>query len=68
MNPEAREEYERCLVRDRPKHFSMKPEQVAQLPPNERQEYETLKITKTPKLYALRTILTLYFFKEINLF
>ena len=56
MNPEAREEYERFLVRDRPKYIPMKPEQVAKLPPEERQEYEnSLKITKTPKRYALRS-------------
>ena len=54
MNLEAREEYERFLVRDRPKYIPMKPEQVAKLPPEERQEYEnSLKITKTPKRYAL---------------
>ena len=56
MNSEAREEYERFLVRDRPKYISMKPEQVAKLPPEERQEYESsVKITKTPKRYALRS-------------
>ena len=58
MNPEAkrREEYERFLVRDRPKYVPMKPEQVAKLPPEEPQEYEnSLKITKTPKRYALRS-------------
>ena len=56
MNPEAREEYERFLVRDRPKYIPMKPEQVAKLPPEERQEYEnSLKINKTPKRYALRS-------------
>ena len=53
MNPEAREEYERYLVRDQPKYTPMKPEQVAKLPPVERQEYEnSLKTTKTPKRYA----------------
>ena len=56
MNPEAREEYERYLVRNRPKYIPMKPEEVAKLPPEERQEYENaLKVTKTPKLYALRS-------------
>ena len=56
MNPEAREEYERFLVRGRLKYVPMKPEQVAKLPPEERQEYEnSLKITKTPKRYALRS-------------
>ena len=45
MSPEAREEYERFLVRDRPKYVPMKPEKVAKLPPEERQEYEnSLKI------------------------
>ena len=42
-------------VKDRPKYIAMKPEQVAKLPPEERQEYEdSLKITKTPKRYTLR--------------
>ena len=37
---------------DRPKYIPMKPEQVAKLPPEERQEYEnSLKITKTLKFY-----------------
>ena len=53
---EAREEYERFLVRNRPKYIPMKPEQVAKLPPEERQEHEnSLKTTKTPKRYALRS-------------
>ena len=56
MNPEAREKYERFIVRGRPKYIPMKPEQVAKLPPEERQEYEnSLKITKIPKRYALRS-------------
>ena len=34
----------------------MKPENPAMLPPQGRQEYEnSLKITKTPKRYALRS-------------
>jgi hypothetical protein len=41
---------------DRPKYIPMKPEQVAKLSPKDSQEYEnTLKITKTPKRYALRS-------------
>ena len=64
MNPEAREEYERFLVRDRPKYISMKPEQVEKLRPEERQEYEnSLKITRTPTLP-----LEVDNIKEINLF
>ena len=56
MNPEAREEYERFLVRERPKYIPMKPEEVAKLQPEELQEYENaLKVTKTPKRYALRS-------------
>ena len=56
MDPEAREEYERFLVRDQPKYIPMKPEQVAKLPTEERQKEEnSLKITKTPKRYALRS-------------
>ena len=38
---------------DRPKYIPMKPEQVAKLSPEDRQEYENLKITKTPGRYAL---------------
>jgi hypothetical protein len=56
MSPEAREDYERFLLRDRPKYIPMKPEQVAKLSPEDRQEYEnSLKITKTPRRYALRS-------------
>ena len=48
--------YERFLLRDRPKYIPMKPEQIAKLPPEERRKYEnSLKITKTPKRYALRS-------------
>ena len=56
MTPEAREDYERFLLSDRPKYIPMKPEQVAKLSPEDRQEYEnSLKITKTPRRYALRS-------------
>ena len=56
MTPEAREDYERFLLSDRPKYISMKSEQVAKLSPEDRQEYEnSLKITKTPRRYALRS-------------
>ena len=56
MNPEAREEYERFLLRDRPKYIPMKPEHVAKLLSEELQDYEnSLKKTKTPKRYALRS-------------
>jgi hypothetical protein len=41
---------------DRPKYIPMKPEQVAKLFPEDREEYEnSLKITKTPGRYALRS-------------
>jgi hypothetical protein len=56
MTPEAREDYERFLLSDRPKYIPMKPEQVSKLSPEDRQEYEnSLKITKTPRSYALRS-------------
>ena len=56
MTPEQRESYERRLLRERPKYILMKPEELAKLSTEERQEYEnSLKITKTPKLYALRS-------------
>ena len=56
MTPEAREDYERFILSDRPKYIPMKPEQVAKLSPEDRQEYEnSLKITKTPRRYALRS-------------
>ena len=56
MTPEAREDYERFILSDRPKYIPMKPEKLAKLSPEDRQEYEnSLKITKTPKRYALRS-------------
>ena len=56
MTPEQRESYERRLLRERPKYIPMKHEELAKLSPEECQEYEnSLKITKTPKRYALRS-------------
>jgi hypothetical protein len=56
MTPDAREDYERFILSDRPKYIPMKPEQVAKLSPEDRQEYEnSLKITKTPKRCSLRS-------------
>ena len=56
MTPEAREDYERFILSDRPKYIPMKLEKLAKLSPEDRQEYEnSLKITKTPKRYALRS-------------
>ena len=56
MTPEQREGYEQRLLRERPKYIPMKDEDVAKLSPEDRQEYEnSLKITKTPKRYALRS-------------
>ena len=56
MTPEAREDYERFILSDRPKYIPMKPEKLSKLSPEDRQEYEnSLKITKTPKRYALRS-------------
>jgi hypothetical protein len=56
MTPEAREDYERFILSDRPKYIPMEPEKLAKLSPEDRQEYEnSLKITKTPKRYALRS-------------
>ena len=56
MTPEAREDYERFILSDRPKYIPMKPEQVAKLSPEDRQEYEnSLKITKTPRRCSLRS-------------
>jgi hypothetical protein len=47
MTPEAREDYERFILSDRPKYIPMKPEKPAKLSPEDRQEYEkSLKITK----------------------
>jgi hypothetical protein len=56
MTPEQREGYEQRLLRERPKYIPMKHENVAKLFPEDRQEYEnSLKITKTPRRYALRS-------------
>jgi hypothetical protein len=56
MTPEAREDYERFILSDRPKYIPMKPEKLAKLSAEDRQEYEnSLKITKTPRRYALRS-------------
>jgi hypothetical protein len=56
MTPEAREDYERFILSDRPKYIPMKQEKLAKLSPEDRQEYEnSLKITKTPRRYALRS-------------
>ena len=56
MTPEQREGYEQRLLRERPKYIPMKPEKLAKLSPEDRQEYEnSLKITKTPRRYALRS-------------
>jgi hypothetical protein len=46
----------RFLLNERPKYIPMKHEDVARLSPEDRQEYEnSLKITKTPKRYDLRS-------------
>ena len=56
MKPKERERYERFLLNERPKYIPMKDEDVARLSPEDRQDYEnSLKITKTPKRYALRS-------------
>jgi hypothetical protein len=56
MKPKERERYGRFLLHERPKIFQRKDEDVARLSPEDRQEYEnSLKITKTPKRYALRS-------------
>ena len=56
MKPKERERYGRFLLNERRKYFPMKDEDVARLSPQDRQEYEnSLKITKTPKRYALRS-------------
>jgi hypothetical protein len=70
MNPEQREGYEQRLLRERPKYIPMKHEDVARLSPEDRQEYEnSLKITKTPRRYALRSRLNFCkTFEEINVF
>ena len=55
MTPEQKEGYEQRLLRERPKYIPMKPEKIAKLSPEDRQEYENpLKVTKTPKRYTLR--------------
>jgi hypothetical protein len=56
MTPEQREGYEERLLRERPNYIPMKPEKLAKLSPEDRQEYwNSLKITKTPRRYALRS-------------
>jgi hypothetical protein len=56
MTPEAREDYERFILRYRPKYILMKPEKLAKLSPEDRQEYEnSSKITKTRRRYALKS-------------
>jgi hypothetical protein len=56
IKPKERERYERFLLNERPKYIPMKDEDVARLSPQDRLEYENpLKITKTPKRYALRS-------------
>ena len=56
MTPEVREDYERFILSDRSKYIPMKPEKLAKLSPEDRQEYEnSLKVTKTPRRYALRS-------------
>ena len=40
MTPEAREDYERFILSDRPKYIPMKPEKLAKLSPEDRQEYQ----------------------------
>jgi hypothetical protein len=55
MTPEAREDYERFILRYRRKYIPMKTEKLAKLSPEDRQEYEnSLKITKTRRRYALK--------------
>jgi hypothetical protein len=55
MTPEAGEDNERFILGDKPKYIPMKPEKLAKLSPDDRQEYEnSLKITKTHRRYALR--------------
>jgi hypothetical protein len=56
LKSKERERYERFLLNERPKYIPIKHEDVARLSPEDRQEYEnSLKITKTPKRYALRS-------------
>ena len=40
MTPEAREDYERFILSDRPKYIPMKLEKLAKLSPEDRQEYD----------------------------
>jgi hypothetical protein len=48
MTPEARGDYERFILSDRPKYIPMKPEKLAKLSPEDRHEYEnSLKIFLT---------------------
>jgi hypothetical protein len=59
MTPEAREDYERFILSDRPKYIPMKPEKLAKLSLEDRQEYEnSLKITKTPRRYGSPSIVS----------
>jgi hypothetical protein len=56
MKPKERERYERFLLNERPKYIPMNDEDVARFSPEDRQEYgNSLKITKTPKRFALRS-------------
>ena len=63
MTSEQRKSYEQRLLRERPKYIPIKPEKIAKLSLEDknmrtidRQKYESsLKITKTPKRYALRS-------------
>jgi hypothetical protein len=56
MTTEQREGCEQKLLRERPKYIPMMDEEVAKLSPEDRQVYEnSLKITKTPKRYPLRS-------------
>ena len=51
MTPQQGESYERRLLCERPKYIPMKPEELAKLSPEERQEYEnSLKITTVKHL------------------
>jgi hypothetical protein len=60
MTPEAREDYERFLLSDRPKYIPMKPEKVAKLSPEDRQEYENSLLN-----FVLNFVKR---FEEINVF
>jgi hypothetical protein len=56
MTPEEGEDYEHFILSDTPKYIPMKPGKLAKLSPEDRQEYEnSLKITKTPRRYTLRS-------------